>query len=238
MHSSRKFFIAASIVLFLHTASAAFAAPGDAKDKVLRKLDAAAANFRSTSADFQFDSVTTDPIPDDDIQKGMVYYERTGKAFQMAAHIETENGKPAPKIYGIFGGVFKLYEGGKINQVTTFSKLGQFESWFMLGFGASGKELEDKWEITYLGSDTLKDGKVSVKTEMLELIPKDPAVRKNLPKVRVWMDTERGVSLKQVFDEGPGQYRVCVYFNITVNQPLPADAFTFKTNKQTVYVPR
>ena len=235
MHRGRKLVVTALMAVFLLAARVASAAPADekAKDAVLRRLNVAAANFHSTSADFEFDSITTEPIPDKEVQKGIVYYERNGRAFQMAAHIETENGKPEPKIYGIFAGVVKLYE--KVtNQVTTFSKLGQFESWFMLGFGASGKDLEEKWEITYLGPETL-DG---IKTEKLELVARDPAVRKNLPKVTVWMDTERGVSLKQVFDEGPGQYRVCVYFNIQVNHPLPKDAFTFKTDKQTVYVNR
>ena len=235
MHRGRKLVVAALMAVLLLAARAASATPAEekAKDAVLRRLDVAAANFHSTSADFEFDSVTTDPIPDKDVQKGKVYYERNGKTFQMAAHIETENGRPEPKIYGIFAGVVKLYEK-LTNQVTTFSKLGQFESWFMLGFGASGKDLEEKWEITYLGPEML-DG---IKTEKLELVARDPAVRKNLPKVTVWMDTERGVSLKQIFDEGPGQYRVSVYFNIKVNQPLPKDAFTLKTDKQTVYVNR
>ena len=228
-----KLVFAASIALALVAGRAAYAAPQEDLNSVMRRLDAAAANFHSTSADFEFDSVTTDPIPDKDVQKGKVYYERNGKTFQMAAHIETENGRPEPKIYGIFAGVVKLYEK-LTNQVTTFSKLGQFESWFMLGFGASGKDLEEKWEITYLGPEML-DG---IKTEKLELVARDPAVKKNLPKVTVWMDTERGVSLKQVFDEGPGQKRVSVYFNIKVNQPLPKDAFTLKTDKQTVYVNR
>jgi len=200
---------------------------------VLRKLDIAAANFRSTAADFQFDTVTTDPIPDTEVQKGTVYYERKGSAFQMAAHIREVNGKPVPKVVVVSGGTIKLYEQ-LIDQVTILSKLSQYESWFMLGFGASGKNLEEKWEIKYLGAETL-DG---VKTEKLELRPKDPGIRKNLPKVTVWMDTERGISLKQVFDEGPGQYRVSVYFNIKVNQPLPADAFTFKTDGKTQYVNR
>src|SRR3954470_12158735 len=43
-------------------ATAAFAA-GDLK-ATLAKLDAAAAKFQSTAADFQFDSVMTDPIPE------------------------------------------------------------------------------------------------------------------------------------------------------------------------------
>jgi hypothetical protein len=52
------------------------------------------------------------------------------------------------------------------------------------------------------------------------------------------MDTDRGVSLKQVFDEGPGQYRVSVYFNLRLNTPLPGDAFTFKTDSKTQYINR
>jgi outer membrane lipoprotein-sorting protein len=163
-----------------------------------------------------------------------VYYERTGKNFRMAAHIRENDRKPVVKVFSLVNGEFKLFEGGNINQVTSYSKAGQFESYLMLGFGASGKDLEEKWEIKYLGPETVDN----VKTEKLELVAKDAAVRKNIPKVTVWMDVERGISLKQVFDEGPGQYRVCVYFNIKMNQPLPADAFTFKTDKQTTYVKR
>jgi outer membrane lipoprotein-sorting protein len=233
MHLAKKFIVAASIAVLLLAASAAFAAPADEKDRVLRRLDEAARNFHSTSADFQFDSVQTDPIYDKDIQRGTVYYERKGSTFQMAAHISQHNGRPSPKIYGFSGGIFRLFEVG-LNQVTTYKKASKFESYVMLGFGASGKDLADKWEIKYLGPETLS----GVKTEKLELLAKDPAVRKIFSKVTIWVDAERGVSLKQVFDEGPGQYRVCVYFNFKVNQPLPADAFTLKTDKKTSYVNR
>ena len=163
---------------------------------VLAKLDAAAPAFHSTSADFEFDSYQTDPVPDKEVQKGTVYYERRGSDFQMAAHINEENGKPVPKTYKYAKGVFQLYE--KLpDQVTTY-KIVKRGGYLLLGFGASGKELSDKWEITYAGTETL-DG---VKTDKLELIPKDPAVRKNLPKVTVWIDTADGVSRKQVFDVG------------------------------------
>jgi outer membrane lipoprotein-sorting protein len=238
MHKARRLVVAASIALLLLAVRAAIAAPATSEEKererVLRRLDEAAKNFHSTSADFEFDSVTTDPIYEKDVQTGTVYYERTGKDFRMAAHIREDNKKRIEKVYTFSQGVFKLFEGGNINQVTTYSQVSKYESYLMLGFGASGKDLEEKWEIKYLGSETL-DG---VKTEKLELAAKDPAVRKNIPKVTVWMDAERGISLKQVFDEGPGQYRVSVYFNIKVNQPLPADAFTFKTDSKTQQVTR
>jgi hypothetical protein len=91
MHRGRKLVVAALMAVLLLAARAASATPAEekAKDAVLRRLDVAAANFHSTSADFEFDSVTTDPIPDKDVQKGTVYYERKGNSFQMAAHIET-----------------------------------------------------------------------------------------------------------------------------------------------------
>ena len=237
MHKARKLVFPALIAMLLLPARAAMAAPATpdekAKDTVLRRLDVAAANFHSTSADFEFDSVETDPIPDKDVQKGTVYYERKAGSFQMAAHIREENGKKVPKDYVYSGGAFKLYEQ-LIDQVTTYGNASQYESWFMLGFGASGKDLEQKWEIRYLGSDTL-DG---VKTEILEMVPKDPAIRQNLSKVTMWVDPERGVSLKQILNFHPGEYKVCVYFNIRVNQPLPPGAFTLKTGKQTVFVNR
>jgi hypothetical protein len=181
MHKASQLVFPALIAMLLlpvRPAMAAPAAPNEKeKDKVLRHLDEAAKNFRSTSADFEFDAVETDPVPDKDVQKGTVYYERKAGAFQMAAHISEFNSKPAPKVYVYSGGVVKLYEP-LIDQVTTLTKAGQYESWFMLGFGASGKDLEQKWEIKYLGPETL-DG---VKTEMLEMVPKDPAIRKNLSR--------------------------------------------------------
>jgi len=227
-----KIFLFLMAGLLLAPAGAAFAA--DDLQAVLAKLDAAAVRFKSTSADFEFDSVQTDPIPDKDVQTGKVYYERKGDKFQMGVHVEQVNGKPVPKvIVCCAGGNIRMYEK-LINQVTTLTKFSQYQSWFMLGFGATGKELAEKWDITDDGAETL-DG---VTTEKLELVPKDAAVRKNLPKVTVWMDTDRGISLKQVFDEGPGQYRVSVYFNVRLNTPLPGDAFTFKTDGKTQYINR
>jgi outer membrane lipoprotein-sorting protein len=206
----------------------------DEKDRVLRKLDVAAANFKSTAAEFELDSVTTDPLPDKTVEMGSIYYERTGNRFRIAGHTHTINGKPVVKTYTFINGAFSLFEGGNIDQVTTYAKASQFESYMALGFGASGKDLEAKWDIKYLGPETLD----AVKTEKLELVAKDPAVRKIFPRVTVWMDTERAISLKQVFDEGAGQYRVGVYFKIKVNQPLPSDAFTMETNHQTTFVKR
>lgn len=226
----RSFFSIFLMILSL-TGIKSYAA-GDLK-ATLAKLDAATARFKSAEADFVSESVQTDPIPDTETQKGVAYYERRGNAFQMAAHIADVNGKKAPKIYVFSGGKLRLDEP-LINQVTTITKAGQYESYVMMGFGASGKELAEKWDITDDGPETVN----GAKTEKLELVAKDPNVRKNLPKVIIWVDLDRGVSEKVYFDFGQGQSRTATYSNIKINQHLPGDAFTLKTDSKTQYINR
>ena len=190
---------------------------------VLAKLDAAAKNFRTTSADFEFDTVMTDPVPDTDIQKGAVYYQRSGSTFQMAAHLQERNSRPAATAYILSGGVFRLSDTGKESDAKTYNQASKYESYLRLGFGASGADLRDKWDIKYLGKETI-DG---IATDKLELVAKDPNVLKLFVKVTIWLDTAHAVSLKQVFDEPDGTTRICNYTKIQVNQPLPNGAFSF-----------
>ncbi len=141
----------------------------------------------------------------------------------MAAHITSDNSHPAAKAYIFSSGVLRESDTGKTSDAKTYTQAGKYESYLMLGFGASGHDLEEKWTLKYLGAEVI-DG---VKTDKLELVAKDPTVRQNIPKVTIWLDTARAVSLKQVFDEKDGTTRFCHYTNIKVNQPLPSGAFSF-----------
>jgi outer membrane lipoprotein-sorting protein len=228
----KRFLFFAALISFVF--SAASMATAQDLQSVLSRMDAASANFHTTSADVEFTSAQTHPIPDTDVQKGAVYYKRDGSSYQMGVHIDTDDGQPSPKVVVCcVNGTIQLFEKLQ-DQVTTLSKLSQYESWFMLGFGASGKQLAAKWDIKYDGPETV-DG---VKTEKLELTSKDPNVRAKVPTVILWMDADRAISLKQYFDEGGGQSRTCHYTNIKVNQSLPKDAFTFPTDKKTTFVNR
>jgi len=213
MHLTSQWILASALAMTLLPVHAVAA---DDKERVLRQMDAAAARFHNTTADFQFKSIQTDPVPDEDTQEGTVYYERSGASFRMAGHIRKVDGKPITKIYTWSKGVLQLYEK-TINQITIFKTSNNLEGYLMLGFGASGKDLESKWNIKYLGSESLPDGKVMVKTEKLELIAKDPAVRKNIARVLIWIDPERAVSLKQILYENSSERRECFYFNMKVN---------------------
>ncbi len=223
MHLGIKLVFSAALALVLLPAGAAQTAPQDGLKSVLVRLNAAAQNFHSTTADVEFDDITTDPIYDKDVLKGVVYYDRKGTAFRMGVHFTQHNRKPSTKAYTFVGGVLKVHESGN-NQVTTYSQAGKFESYVLLGFGASGTDLLAKWQIKLIGSETI----AGVKTEELELVAKDPEVRKNLSKVNIWVDPDRAVSLKQVFTLSSTSSKVCLYSNFKLNGSLPGDAFTFQ----------
>lgn len=231
MHLGKKTLIAATFA-FLSASIAPRLAAQDLKT-VLAKLDATAASFHSTSANFEFESTQTDPVPNTDVQKGIVYYDRKNGAMRMGIHINEDNGKPVPKVIVVAGGEFQLYEK-LLNQVTRSKKAGKYESYLVLGFGASGKDLDQKFNMKYAGEETVN----GVRTEKLELVAKDPDILKLFPKITIWIDPARGVGLKQFFDEGDGQSRTATYSNIKLNQSLPSDAFTFKTNSKTQYMNR
>jgi outer membrane lipoprotein-sorting protein len=217
------------ICFALMAASFLLARPAHADDlqQVLARLDAAARDFHTTSATVEFDTIQTDPVPDTDVMTGIAYYERKGNTFQMAAHLHQENKRPIGKTYIFSNGVLRESDTGKESDAKTYNQASKYESYLMLGFGASGKDLAEKWDIKYLGQDKTVTTEKGAPTDKLELVAKDPTVRKNIPKVTVWFDADRAVSLKQIFDEGEGQSRVSRYTDIKVNQPLPAGAFAF-----------
>jgi hypothetical protein len=195
----------------------------DDLNSVLQKLDTAAQDFHTTTAKVEFDTIQTEPIPDKDVVTGTAYYDRQGSHFQMAAHLKQHNDRPTAKTYMLSSGLLRVSDTGKESDAKAYPQASKFEGYLILGFGAKGSELAQKWTIKYLGTESI-DG---IKTDKLELVAKDPSVRKTIPKVTVWMDTARAVSLRQVFDEGEGQSYICNYTDIKVNQPLPKSAFAF-----------
>jgi outer membrane lipoprotein-sorting protein len=234
MHLRCRFAFGLTLALAILSGRQTWAATQDDLKAVLDRLNVAAANFHSTEADVEYDTIDTEPIENTDVQKGVVYYQRKGGSVRMGVHFKTHNGKPSGKEYTYVDGVFKLFEPG-VDQVTTHAGAAKFESYVNLGFGASGKDLQDKWDITYLGEESLSDGRAMVKTAKLQLIAKDPAVRKTVQKVVIWVDPDRAVSLKQLFTLSATSTWVCTYANFDLKHSLPGDAFSFKTDKQTVY---
>lgn len=195
--------------------------------RVLGELDSAATRFRTATAAFEWRAEMTDPVPDVETQTGTIYFKRNGSALQFSAHIQLVNQKAVPKVLSYSNGSATLYEAltDDLKVYKTDDRQAQLvESIVLLGFGSSGREIASKWELIFLRQETL----FGVKCDVLQLIPKDPEVKKRLRQVTTWFDTSRAVPLKQIFDQADGLRRVCVYTHLTVNAKLPGDAFNPK----------
>jgi outer membrane lipoprotein-sorting protein len=196
-------------------------------DQVLKKMDAAAANFRTTEADFEWDRYEKVIDEIDDIQSGTVYYRRVGKDIEMKADIK----KPEPKYLLFKNGKIQVYTP-KADQVTVYDSgknRADVESYLVLGFGGSGQDMVKAFDVTYLGPETINN----VATAKLQLIPKSEKVKKTFAKILLWIDLQRGISVQQQFFEPQGDYRLAKYSNIRVNEKINDDVFRLKTTSKT-----
>jgi outer membrane lipoprotein-sorting protein len=196
---------------------------------VLNQMDQTAASFRTAQAAFVWDQYQK-VVDDHDVQKGTVYFRRTGNEIQMAADIR----EPALKYVVFSEGKVQFYQPS-MDQVTTFNTSkdrAAVESFMVLGFGGSGKDMLKSFDVKYIDAEKLN----GIDTAKLELVPKSVKGRNMFDHIWLWVDTSRGVSVQQQLFEPSGDYRVAKYSDIQLNQRIPDSAFKLKTTGKTKYV--
>jgi outer membrane lipoprotein-sorting protein len=207
-------------------------APGSEPSKapsletVLNQMDAAAATFQSAEVDFVWDQYQR-VVDETDTQKGKLYFRRVGKEIQMAADIT----EPDKKYMLFANGKLSVYQP-RIDQVTEYDAGKDRESvqtFLVLGFGGRGHDLAKSFTVKLAGVEMV-DG---VRTAQLELTPKSAKARSLFDRVVLWVDAERGVSLRQQAWEASGDYRLAHYTNIRINEKIPDDVFRLKTTSKT-----
>jgi outer membrane lipoprotein-sorting protein len=205
-------------------------------DAVIKKMDAAAASFRSTQADFEWDVYEKVIDEVDSVQTGTIYYRRNGKEIEMMADVKESGNdekslKPERKNVLFSGGKVKTYEP-KPDRLTIYDlgkNAADFESYLVLGFGGSGQDLLKAFDVTYIGAETVQ----GVKAAKLSLVPKSQRVRNNFNRILLWIDLDRGISVQQQFFDPQQDYRLAKYSNFHVNQPIANGVFQIKTTSKT-----
>jgi outer membrane lipoprotein-sorting protein len=192
--------------------------------RVIDQLDRTAANFTTAQAQFvwtQYISV----VDEKDVQKGKVYFRRTGQQVEMAAEIT----EPTPKQVLFSDSKVQLYQPktGQYSQYDTGKYQGEVESFLALGFGGSGQEMLKSFDVTYLGKETMD----RVTVAKLDLVPKSEKARKTFEHIWLWIDLDRGVSLQQqMFAPKPdNDYRLASYSDIQLREKIPDSVFKIKT---------
>jgi|ERR1041385_4697925 outer membrane lipoprotein-sorting protein len=224
------------VVLFAAVLTLAQAAPaaqnsageGDL-NSVLAKMNANAGNFKSAQADFEFETYQK-VVDEKDLQKGHIYFRRSGKGVEAAFNITT----PAPKQVVFSGNEIVMCEP-KIDQCTkrdVSKNKADVEAFLSLGFGARGDDLQKSYEVILGGWEPVE----GVRTARLELVPKNEKLRQTYSKIILWIDPEKDILLQQKFVEPSQDYRLTRYSNMKLNGRLPDDAFRLKTTGNTKIV--
>ena len=237
-HSMKRFTLLFAVTLacglFLFAAAPK---PDDSNlDAVLKKMDSAAASFRSAQAEFEWDKYEKVIDEIDDVQKGTIYYRRNSKEIEMMAEVKTVGNdantlKPDRKYVLFNEGKIRMYQP-KPDLVTVYDlgkKRAEFESYVVLGFGGSGQDLLKSFDVTDAGPETIN----GVATAKLQLIPKSENVRNNYSKIFLWIDLDKGISVQQQFLTPQGDYRLTKYSAIRINEKISDDVFKLRTTGKT-----
>lgn len=215
--------------MLLSTFGAAQKPDAAALDTVLKKMDETAAHFQTLQADFVWDQYQR-VVDEHDLQKGTVYYRRSGKQIEMMAEIKD----PDSKFVLYKEGKLQIYQP-KIEQVMEYSTGGnqqEIETFLVLGFGGSGEDLKKSFDVTYQVEETIDN----VPAAKLQLIPKSDKVRGNFPEIFLWIDLSRGICVQQKLMQTQGDYRLAKYSAIRVNAKINNDVFRLKTTGKTKFV--
>jgi outer membrane lipoprotein-sorting protein len=218
-----------AIVISLFVASPP-AQSSDELQHVLNLMDQTAADFHTAQAAFVWDQYQK-VVDEHDLQKGTVYFRRVGNEIEMAADIND----PTPPKYVLFSdSKVEIYQP-KIDQVTRYNTgkdRATVESFLVLGFGGSGKDMLKSFDVKYIGAEKV-DG---VDTAKLELVPKSAKGRNMFDHIWLWVDTSTGVSVQQQLFGLSGDYRLAKYSNIQLHQKIPDSVFKLKTTGKTKVV--
>ncbi|SEF61632.1 Outer membrane lipoprotein-sorting protein [Bryocella elongata] len=221
--------------ILLTLATFAFSAVAHAQGQlqsVLAEMDKASASFQSARADVHQEFYEKVIHAVSTVQNGSVYFVRKNGQTGMGAVMSDVGSSAKPQVIQYSDNVLKVFSPA-LNQVDVFkAKAGQADSFLTLGFGGSGKDLAASWNVSDAGSETI----AGVKTEKLELTPKDAKIAANFDKITLWIDPARGISLRQVFHTPEGDYRTANYSNIKMNAKVDTAAFAMHPDKATKIV--
>ena len=198
--------------------SKAASSDGRNLEGILAGIDRAAASFTSVSADLEYTKVTV-IVDDHSTEHGNIYFEKSkGKLRVMLAFQQ-----PSEKYVLFSNGKVSIYRPkiAVVEEYTLANNQELLEQFLLLGFGTSGSDLQETYQVTLMGGATL-DGEAAVH---LDLIPKNPEVSTRLQRIELWLSPETWQPLQQKFYEPSKDYLIARYRNSRQNTKLPGKNF-------------
>lgn len=185
-------------------------------DEILARMDKAAPSFHAISADIRMLTFTA-ILSDTTTENGTLKMQRL-KSSDVRAIIDFTQQTDA-RVIAFLGKTVRIYYP-KLHEYQDYD-LGKnsniLNQFLLLGFGSSGKELAQSYNITAEGAEKV----AGQDTTKLLLIPKDKKVTEHLQKVEVWIPNDAAYPVQQQFYEPSGNWRKATYTNVQLNPPIP-----------------
>jgi outer membrane lipoprotein-sorting protein len=211
------------VVCLMLAVPSTLAAAGDMVQQILARMDKAAGEFKAMTA-----QVThlehTDVLNEDTTESGTV----TMKKVQPGEVLERVDFTVPDRKTITFEKRHVQEYLPKINtlQVYDLDKHGeQLDRFLMIGFGISGTELAKDYDVTVLGTESIK-GQSAIR---LQLNPRATEVRQYVQKIELWIP-EQGdpYPLREKIFEPSHDYRLVTYSDLKINPLLQPDAMQLK----------
>jgi len=175
---------------------------------VLEMMDRSADDFKSLTAALEHVTYTA-LVKDTSTESGEIYVRKDSKM-----RIDFIN--PNPRTIIRNGDNLYIYTP-KINRVEEYN-IGKnralADQYLALGFGTRTESLKKNYDITLVGEEELDGQKMAV----IDLTPRSEEVRKQITKIRMWVDEASWLPVQQKFFEaGSGDYFLSRYRNVMKN---------------------
>lgn len=185
--------------------------PAATIEETLAALDRGAASFKSMAANVKW--VSHQGVVDEDNTDTGTIVLRRPKPGEM--HMLIELAAPSRKSVLLSGGKLEVYfpKIQTVQQYDVGKSRQTLEQFLLLGFGASGKELAEGYELKWLGVEAVEGQPAS----HLELTPKSAEVRKHLKKAELWISDRGGHPVRQKLYFLAGDYSLISYTGVRIN---------------------
>jgi outer membrane lipoprotein-sorting protein len=186
------------------------------------KMDQAALHFKGVSANVS--SVQhMDPIHEDDLQSGTMLVKRP---HPKELHVRISFEKPDAKVAVYDGKKVEVYypRSGEIQTVSLGQRRSLVGLVLMLGFGGTSKELQDAYDVTLGGAETVAGESAT----RLKLLPKSKEMAEQWRQIDLWISDKSGYAVQQKFYEHGKDYTLITYTNVQPKPDIPESMFNLK----------
>jgi len=193
----------------------------ESMNEVLARMDQAASEFRSLSANMKrvhFTAVLSESEESD----GVVRLKRVKNGTVGVINFQ----KPEDRTVFINGKSVQIfYPKAKTVEIYDASKYtSSMDQIILLGFGTSSSELKKSYEFREGGPQKIN----GMDTFRIELLPKSADLKKLITKIEMWVPDGQSNPARVKFSEPSKNYEVVDYSDIKTNPPLPDSAFTLE----------